>query len=295
MNALLSFVISIILGGLLAFATARWDKKERALGGIIGLVVVCLGSLVAIYFEMRQLRADQTETLRGAVPILKSDVWRAVVQDISDYDHQEPDNNFMVILEDPVRRNIETSLNQATSGTINVEDKGDVVRITSELMEQARSSVEATSFIDPSEWWKSSIGDNYLTDIRNTKKHVSTFTRIFIFGSTNEARLLAPILKGQHDIGIDVRYACATNIPPQMRRDFIVIDRMVAADLTLDEARHFQRATFYSTRHNAEVFDRDFHDLLYYTTPYDQHIELHCSALPADVPGRAGDLTSENP
>ena len=280
MNAVLSFIISIILGVLLGLFTARWEKKERAIGGILGLVVVCLGSLVAIYFEMRQLRVDQTETLRGAVPILRSEVWRAVVKDIAEYDHQETDSNFTAILEDPVRRNVEASLEQATNGTIAVEDKGDVVRITSELMKQARTSVEATSFIDPNEWWRSSIGDNYFTDIRDTKKHVPTFTRVFVFGSNDEARLLASILKGQRDIGIDVHYACAANIPARMRRDFIVIDGAVAADLTLDEDRRFRRATFYSTRQNAEVFDRDFHDLLYYASPYNPQAAINCPTLP---------------
>ena len=204
MNALWSFVISIVLGVVLGLLAVWFDEKDRAIAGVLGLVIVCLGGLITIYFEMRQLRLDQTETLRGAVPILRSDVWKAVVKDVADYDRQEPDTSFTAILEDPVRKNIETYLNQATNGTIDVEDKGDVVRITSELMDQARTSVEATSFVDPKDWWKSSIGDNYLIDMRKTKKHVPTFTRVFLLGSTDEARLLNPIFQAQRQIGVDV-------------------------------------------------------------------------------------------
>jgi hypothetical protein len=282
MNALWSFVISIVLGGVLGLLSAWFDKKDRAIAGILGLVIVCLGSLVAIYFEMRQLRLDQTETLRGAVPILRSDVWKAVVKDVADYDRQEPDTSFTAILEDPVRKNIETSLNQATNGTIDVEDKGDVVRITSELMDQARTSVEATSFVDPKEWWKSNIGDNYLTDMRKAKNHVPTFTRVFLLGSTDEARLLTSIFQAQRQIGVDVRYACAATIPQSLRRDFIVIDGVVAADLALDQERHFEHASFYSTRQIAGTLDRQFRDLLYYASPYNPRAEVNCPTLSAE-------------
>lgn len=279
MNALWSFVISIVLGVVLGLLAVWFDEKDRAIAGVLGLVIVCLGGLITIYFEMRQLRLDQTETLRGAVPILRSDVWKAVVKDVADYDRQEPDTSFTAILEDPVRKNIETYLNQATNGTIDVEDKGDVVRITSELMDQARTSVEATSFVDPKDWWKSSIGDNYLIDMRKTKKHVPTFTRVFLLGSTDEARLLNPIFQAQRQIGVDVRYACAAAIPQSLRRDFIVIDGVVAADLALNQERHFERASFYSTRQVAGALDRQFRDLLYYATPYSSKTEVICPTL----------------
>jgi hypothetical protein len=240
--------------------------------------------LIGLYFEMRQFRIDEAEALRGVVPIVKSEVWRAVVKDIAAYDQQEPENDFTAILEDPVRKDIEKSLLEAQNGAINVDDEGDVVRITSQLMGKARVSIEATSFIDPKEWWNSSIGDNYLTDMRNTKKHVLQFTRVFVFSSSEEARLLEPVVRGQQDIGIDVRYACAAAIPAAMRRDFIVIDDSVAADLTLDDERHFQHATFYTTHEVAGEFDRNFHDLLYYASPYNPQKAPTCPRLSGEAP-----------
>ena len=276
MNAVLSFVISIILAVILALLAARFDKEKQAVAATLGLVIVCIGILVGIYFEMRQLRIDEGDTLRAAVPTLKSEVWRAVVKDIADYDHSEPATGFMGILEDPVRKAIEASLQQATNGVIQVEDKADVVRITSQLMTQARVSVEATSFIDPKEWWNSNIGDNYLADNRAAKRHVPAFTRIFLLGSAEEGRVLTAAFRGQRDLGIDVRYACAGSIPARMLKDFIVIDGAVAAILELDGNRRFRHATFFSTRQMAESVDRDFRDLLYYATPYKDHSVFRC-------------------
>jgi hypothetical protein len=235
-----------------------------------------LGTLISIYIEMGHLKEDVQSDLKKTVPILKSEVWSAVVNDIADYDRHEPDNKFSAVLEDPVRKNIEASFTQATNRRIDVEDQADVVRITSELMDKASDSIIATSYIDPKDWWSSSIGDNYFNKIEGTKKHVPHFNRVFIFGSTEEARLLGPILQRQRAIGLDVQYVCAVNIKLPLRRDFIVIDDEVGADLTLDNDRHFQRATFYSTHQEAENLKRAFEDLLIYAKPFDPQKAIRC-------------------
>jgi hypothetical protein len=276
MSPLMPFVISIVLGVVLAVITARLDNKERALAGVMGFTVVCLGALISIYIEMGHLKEDVQSDLKKTVPILKSEVWSAVVNDIADYDRHEPDNKFSAVLEDPVRKNIEGSFTQATNGRIDVEDQADVVRITSELMDKASISILATSYIDPKDWWNSSIGDNYLNEIEGTKKHVLHFNRVFIVGSTEEARVLEPVLKRQRAIGLDVQYVCAANIKSPLRRDFIVIDSAVGADLTLDSERHFQRATFYSTHQEAENLERSFQDLMVYAKPFDPQKTIHC-------------------
>ncbi len=201
MYAELSFLISIIIAVVLGLAAVKFDKKEHAVAGTLALIIVCIGGIISLYFEMRQLRVDQVDALRGAIPKLRSDVWKAVVKDIAEYDRHEPGSQFTAILEDPVRKNIESSLTQATNGVIQVEDKADVVRITSQLMNQARTSVEATSFIDPKEWWGSTLGENYLVDNRDAKKHVPAFTRIFLIGSNEERQTLAPIFLGQRNLG----------------------------------------------------------------------------------------------
>jgi hypothetical protein len=276
MSPVLPFVISIVVGLVLAVITARLDNKERALAGLVGFTAVCLGTLISIYIEMGHLKEDVQNDLEKTVPILKSEVWSAVVNDIADYDRHEPDNKFSAVLEDPVRKNIEGAFTQATNGRIDVEDQADVVRITSELMDQASDSILATSYIDPKDWWGPGIGDNYFNKIEGTKKHVPHFNRVFIVGSTEEARLLEPILLRQRAIGLDIQYVCAVNIKSTLRRDFIVIDGEVGADLTLDNERHFQRATFYSTHQEAENLKRAFQDLMVYAKPFDPQKAIHC-------------------
>lgn len=276
MSPLLPFLLSLGLGVVSAVAIVLFDTKQRALAATFGLVWVCLGALASIYVEMGHLKDDVHNEVQNSVPVLRSTVWSAVVKDIAEYDRHEPENKFNEILEDPVRKNIQVAFGAAINGKIAVEDQADVVRITSDLMSKASDSVLATSYIDPKDWWSSNIGDNYLNKIADTKKHVRHFDRLFIVGSTEEARSLAPVLERQKEMGVVIQYVCASSLQAPLRRDFIVIDDSIGAELTLDSGRHFERATFYSTQEEARNLERAYENLLVYAKPFDSRKLISC-------------------
>ena len=278
MSPIVPFLISLLIGIISAVVAVFFDGKEkdRTLAAMFGIMWVCLGTLASIYIEMGHLKEDVHGEIDRSVPVLKSAVWIQVVKEIADYDHHEPDNKFNDILEDPVRKNIQNAFVDATNGRIAVDDQAEVVRITSELMNKASDSILATSYIDPNDWWNSNIGENYSDVIASTKKHVNRFDRLFIVESDQEARLLSPILAHQKEIGLDVHYVCAISLKAPLRRDFIVIDDSVGAELSLDSGRHFERATFYSTREEAENLSRVYKDLLVQAKIFDPKKGMSC-------------------
>ena len=256
-----AFVVTVVVSIVLAWLTARWDNQKKAIAGVIGLVIAAIGTSVAIYFEVVGIRAEQSTVLDRVVPTLKSPIWNSVVHDIADYDHQNPSTPLEEALNEPLRRVISKSINQAKEGIIEISDKNEVVVVTLKLLQKAHQSVKATSYIDPKEWWDSEIAPAYNEQLKATKLHVPQFQRIFIVGSTEEARALRPIMEAQQQLGLEVKYICASAIPPDQRQDFIVVDGSVAAELLLDERRNFESSQFFSTSVRADDFDHLFNNL----------------------------------
>lgn len=278
MSPLAPFLLSLVVAIVSAVLVVLFDTKQRAVPGILGISLVCLGVLASVYVEMGHLKDDVHSEVEHSIPVLKSSVWSAVVKDIADYDRHEPDSRFNDILEDPIRKNIQAAFADATNGKIAVEDQADVVRITSQLLAKASDSIVATSYIDPKDWWNSDLGENYFNVIADTKRHVQRFDRLFIIGSSEEGRLLSPILTRQQKIGVNVRYVCSTILGASLRRDFIVIDETVGAELSLNDGRRFQRATFYSTHEEAKNLERVYQDLSLYAKVFDPSKTITCPA-----------------
>src|ERR1700722_6115134 len=256
-----AFVVTVIVAIVLGLLTARWDNDKKTLAGIVGLLVACIGTSVALYFEVVGIRVEQSSVLGRVVPTVKSPIWNSVVQDIADYDRQNTGPPFEETLNEPLRRVISRSISQAREGFIEIPDKNEVVLVTLRLMDKAQQSIKATSYIDPKEWWQSEIARTYNEKLKTTRPRVTVFQRIFIVDSTDEARTLKPVMEGQEQMGLQVKYVCASAIPAEQREDFIVVDSAVAARLVLDDGRHFKDSQFFSTRVRADDFDHLFNNL----------------------------------
>jgi hypothetical protein len=173
--------------------------------------------------------------LGKVLPTLNDPIWNSVVQDIAEYDHKSPSVGPLVeTLQEPLRRVISKSINQAREGLIEIPDKNDVVLVTLRLLDNAKQSVRATSYINPEEWWQSDIAPAYGQKLKATMQHVKVFQRLFLTGSTEETKRLKPVMDAQQRAGLEVKFACASNIAPDRREDFIVVDQTVAAALELD-------------------------------------------------------------
>ena len=254
---LISTVVAIVLG----IITWKLDDKEKAIVGLLGLVTVSFGATFGLYFEVKEIRQDISSVLARTVPTLRSPTWNSVVQDIAQYDRENSETPLIATLNEPLREIISRSIGEAKEGYIKVSDKNEVVVVTDRLLGKARQTVQATSYIDPKEWWQSTFAQTYAAQLRSTMKHVASFQRIFIVDSTREAEVLKPVMEEQLRDGLDVKYACASTVPSDDREDFIVVDSSVAGQLVLNEKRQFKEAIFYSTEVRAADFARIFANL----------------------------------
>ena len=276
----LALAAPIVLGLLGVWAGVRFGEQKHFNPFVLGLLMIIVAEPISLYFVMKQLSTDEENLIRATVPPLKNEVWKSVVKEIADYDSKEPSNSFSQVIEDPLRRKIERSLAQATDGAIKIDNLGEVERITANLMKQAGKSVHATSFVNPDQWWKSNVGGNYASQIKEVKKHVPDVQRVFLFGSTEEASKLADTLRNLSEMGDEVHYACATEISAPLRKDYIIIDNTVAAEMELDENRRFLSATFYTTQQKSEEHESEYQTLLAYTTLYTRQLKIVCPTLP---------------
>jgi hypothetical protein len=256
-----AWLITAAVAALLGWLTAKFVDDKKAIAYMVALLVASVGGSVALYLELVGIRADQASVLGRVVPTIKSPIWSSVVQDIADYDRQNQGNALEETLNEPLRQAISRNINQAREGYIEIPDKNEVVVVTLRLLDKAQQSVRATSYIDPKEWWGSEIAQAYNEKLKATKQHVGVFQRIFIVGSTDEAKMLKPVMDAQEKAGLEVRYVCAASIPADQRDDFIIVDSSVAAQLILNEQRHFKNAQFFSTRVRADDFDHKFNNL----------------------------------
>jgi len=265
--ALWTWVATVGLAFGLALYTWRLDTQKKIIVGILSIVVACFGATVALYFEVISIRFDQAAALSHVVPTLKSPIWNAVVQDIAEYDRRNTANEFEQILSEPLRQEIANSFNQAKDGRFLIFDRNEVVLATLKMVAKAKQSVRATSYIDPKEWWVSSIAPEYEAGLKTAKKGVGTIQRVFIVDSTEEALSLRSLMVSQQNEGVEVKYICATSISPDRREDFIIIDSSVAGELILDSQRKFKGAQFFPTTERAADFENRFNNLWIAATP----------------------------
>jgi hypothetical protein len=256
-----AWVVTAAVAALLGWLTAKFDNDKKAIAYMVALLVASVGASVALYFELVGIRADQAGVLGRVVPTIKSPIWNSVVQDIAEYDRQNPGSTLEETLNEPLRQAISRNINQAREGYIEIPDRNEVVVVTLRLLDKVQQSVRATSYIDPNEWWDSEIAQEYNEKLKTTKQHVGIFQRIFIVGSTDEARMLKPVMDAQEKEGLQVKYICAASIPADQRGDFIIFDSSVAAQLILNEQRRFKNAQFFSTRVRADDFEHRFNNL----------------------------------
>lgn len=100
-----------------------------------------------------------------------------------------------------------------------------------DLLSAVKEKIVATSMVDPRTYWTTSWAKTYLTDqavaqqkIREHRgsAHVAV-DRIFIEERKN-LRLLIPILRLHREAGIRARVAIFEEVPPNIRKDFMVVD-----------------------------------------------------------------------
>lgn len=271
---LVGFIVAL---GLAALAYV-FDAQQKALAGVLALCVLSVSGIVGLYFDIVSMRLDESAQLSQAVPIIKNPKWSSVVQAIADYDHKNTASDLEDVLDEPLRLSISRNVAEAQQGYIEISDQADAVRLAGQLLDKAHETIRATSYIAPEEWWGADVARPYRDQSREAKKRVGSYQRLFIVASSREAKSLRGTIEKQRKAGIAVKILCDGAIPPAKRKDLLIVDSSVSAELVLEQ-RHFKSALFYTTKTRAQDFNSMFDDLWYTAQEPSESDQFHCPVL----------------
>jgi hypothetical protein len=139
--------------------------------------------------------------------------------------------------------------------------RSDKVRITKEVAQafgeavivNAKSSIEATSYVDPAKWWTTPEGEVYLKKNGEAVQHGVRIRRIFVFRNETDRLALEQLAAQQQNIGIEV-YLCDVNkLPRSLQKDVIIMDHKIAGELGLADDGDFN--TVLVSKDSREVDD----------------------------------------
>ncbi len=255
----LTLVIGLTISTAIGLAIYLFEKKrgfnqERAAGVLCGLMGVIISGLLAHEAQVQQALSD-------AVPQIKSQALRLIVSDIESLDKElevwVAENRAHDLIFEPVRQALSRRMADARAGRVVLESKAGTINLAAALVASAKSRVWATSYINPTEWWSTSAGDEYeeagVPEIVNVD-----FQRVFICESQAEVDKLAEVMQRQADSGVLVRYVMASDLDLNLRRDILVIDDGVSAEIVLNQGRRFREGHFFLSRTMAEDLAESF-------------------------------------
>jgi hypothetical protein len=240
------------------FLAASFAKDESRANGLLAvLITMTLTGVFALEVERMTERHDREAFMVKVVPTVSNPAWQSLMKDIVATDAVPNLNEFEAPLIDRPRQKISALLSDARNGMFTVDSVADAVVLSGDLIDRAKKTLRATSYIAPGEWWNTEAGRRYEEKIRLAVGRGVKCERIYLVLDDKELQELLPIAKAQRSYGVVVKYARIAELPQDQRIDFIVIDGLAVGKLELDN-RQFQSATFYAAKTMAEDFERKF-------------------------------------
>jgi hypothetical protein len=249
-------VIFTIVAYVLERRAAEGSKRASAVNWslCVGVLFTNLTFLIAHDAKTDQLMDER-------VPQVRQEPLRLLVNDIAALDRETgtaSNSALNRVTMDRLRAVLSKDITDALRGVFVVKSLEETINLASDLMGQAGQRILVTSYVSPDEWWFSVAGNSYGEKTSASTKKVSEFKRIFIVDSEAERKRLMPLIIAQRAAGYDVRIAESSKLPLNLRRDMLIIDNIIAAEMTLDGERKFVEARFYTQTTKAEDLAKDF-------------------------------------
>lgn len=119
--------------------------------------------------------------------------------------------------------------------------EGDAALFAIKNFETARISIDATSYVNPEQWWInkdgtiSNEGTNYIKKNAEAVRRGIKVRRVFIFDSKNEELTMKKVLEANRKAGVEVYTAFRSSLPKTIGSfDFLSVDGKLAAELVTD-------------------------------------------------------------
>jgi hypothetical protein len=259
---LAGFVVSLLVGSAVYWLDVRGrHTRERRTSAWHALTITLLTLVIASLWSEHQ---TVNKIVKAAVPRVESPMLRSVVDEVAALDSSLPgvaaSTTTKNMLLEPLRFRLSRGIDDMHNGFLRLETSDETIGVFSQLLSRAHS-VLVTSYVDPSQWWTARVGGQYDTLTWSLIRHGGRFERVFIVDDVAEAQRLRRTMLRQQARGIRVRYVLSTDLEPNLRRDFFVVDSVVAAEMLLDGRRRFQESRFYLSPMTARDFLNYFHQI----------------------------------
>jgi len=235
------FIVSLLFGALIALVVYklgddRGDKLKLAI--LYLLVVVIMGTTLRI----KGISNKHHELLVSALPVINSsETIKAMVSlNLAQKEFSENANDSMSkILANYVNQYFGILNESAEDGLIKVP-KADVTKIATILLESAKNSVLATSYVAPEAWWEGKSGRDYLEFNRSIIENNDVqIKRIFILTTNNSVARIKQLLDCNVFIGVETYIVSEDKITGRRREDVLIVDGTAVAG-RLDLSRELE-------------------------------------------------------
>lgn len=249
---IVTFVIAIAL--LVYKHRLPTEKQESFESKLVVLILVFLvGAVIRIIYSNWQVESaipNLTSKLESALPIVKSNTDNKAIMDLNSARNLFADRGNSAMAE--VLNEYVSKHNKFLDSTVRTKvvkaEPGEEIWIASKLLQSARASVDATSYVQPDFWWRSDEGKEYFEFNRQMiEENGIRIRRIFILPPDSNELSMKDLLDCNSLAGVETFVALEKDIKSRRREDVIIIDgTAVAGRLDLDRELRTRHSEFSS-------------------------------------------------
>lgn len=262
---LYGFIVSLVIA--LVWAIYDYYKIPKAKNGkknsesvkqVIkyGLLLAGVGILLSISLSIRYEFLEVIHVTRNekALNIVKD---YQCISNIIDENNNPFVTNLCKDRQDVFYRTVK----EASAQKFDVSNEELAVNAKYLFKEQNSTSINATSYVKPSEWWKTDWGKEYLEENYKAIKRGCTITRIYIFANEIEMQENIELLNQQKKNGITIYYTFSNKITDlRIKDDIIVIGDRLTGTLILNE-RIMLNSSFSTLPDDIKINQQKFNNL----------------------------------
>lgn len=264
---LVGYLVTLVVSGATLVRSFRSAEKDRELHRRFAALYATLGIVVTISVSIRYQYIEQLSLTRDEKSL-------EIVKDYHNLNatiDQSPSLFIKVLCKTREEQFLKT-VQQATANkfTVSVDEIGRFADLL--FKEETSTTIIATSYVKPSNWWREEWGKEYL---RQNYEAVSsqrgcTIERIYIF--SDSAEMNEPdnieLLTQQKNHGIKIYYTFASNIHDlNIKDDIIVVGEKLTGTLMLKD-REMVNAEFSTNKQDIDDNKAKFQTLKTYSKPF---------------------------
>lgn len=240
-----ALAVSILLAYLLVHFTKSKDEFQR--GAIISISLAIFVSILFLRHEAGKL----VEPIDAAAKALNQERVSAALINYSNTKEllSSSPNNVMYEALELRFKEFKKAVDRVSRTGILEVSLADLEVIALSVVKSANRSIQATSYVNSSQWWKTPWGKKYFR-LNEEKIHDGIIIdRIFIFEDEAALKKDMDLLVCSEKIGVNVHVLLLSDLPKPFGEDVIIIDdNVVAGQLVFGPTKEMKASNFSSNQ-----------------------------------------------